>query len=182
MRRHETTEALIADAARRVVELGWCEHRPARGDHRGASLRPPGHHQPGADPGARVSAAVPIRGSAAAPRPPRAGRHRRAFAIRWARPGCSRARCRRSLGAVVAVVEDLHRRDVARAPGPGDEVVDVFRLFGLAPLKQFAGHFGADRRRPADLGYVHGLARQSMCRLHVGPFTQGRGRRGPVPP
>jgi pyruvate kinase len=26
MPRHETTEALIADAARRVVELGWCEH------------------------------------------------------------------------------------------------------------------------------------------------------------
>ncbi|HUB35963.1 MAG TPA: pyruvate kinase [Solirubrobacteraceae bacterium] len=25
MRRHETTEALIADAAKRVVELGWCE-------------------------------------------------------------------------------------------------------------------------------------------------------------
>ena len=25
MRRHEVTEALIADAARRVVELGWCE-------------------------------------------------------------------------------------------------------------------------------------------------------------
>src|SRR5205823_12272231 len=25
MRRHETTEALLADAARRVVELGWCE-------------------------------------------------------------------------------------------------------------------------------------------------------------
>jgi len=25
MRRHETTETLIADAARRVVELGWCE-------------------------------------------------------------------------------------------------------------------------------------------------------------
>jgi pyruvate kinase len=25
MKRHETTEALIADAARRVVELGWCE-------------------------------------------------------------------------------------------------------------------------------------------------------------
>jgi pyruvate kinase len=24
--RHETTEALIADAARRVVELGWCKH------------------------------------------------------------------------------------------------------------------------------------------------------------
>ena len=24
MPRHETTEALIADAARRVVELGWC--------------------------------------------------------------------------------------------------------------------------------------------------------------
>jgi pyruvate kinase len=26
MRRHETTEGLIAEAARRVVELGWCEH------------------------------------------------------------------------------------------------------------------------------------------------------------
>jgi len=26
MVRHETTEALIADAARRVVELGWCKH------------------------------------------------------------------------------------------------------------------------------------------------------------
>jgi pyruvate kinase len=26
MRRHETTEELIADAARRVVELGWCKH------------------------------------------------------------------------------------------------------------------------------------------------------------
>ncbi|MGO8906583.1 MAG: pyruvate kinase alpha/beta domain-containing protein, partial [Solirubrobacteraceae bacterium] len=26
MQRHETTEALIADAARRVVELGWCKH------------------------------------------------------------------------------------------------------------------------------------------------------------
>jgi pyruvate kinase len=25
MRRHETTESLIADAARRVIELGWCE-------------------------------------------------------------------------------------------------------------------------------------------------------------
>jgi pyruvate kinase len=25
MRRHETTEVLIADAARRVVELGWCQ-------------------------------------------------------------------------------------------------------------------------------------------------------------
>jgi pyruvate kinase len=25
MRRHETTEALIADAARRVIELGWCQ-------------------------------------------------------------------------------------------------------------------------------------------------------------
>ena len=25
IRRHETTEELIADAARRVVELGWCE-------------------------------------------------------------------------------------------------------------------------------------------------------------
>jgi pyruvate kinase len=26
MRRHEVTEALIADAARRVIELGWCKH------------------------------------------------------------------------------------------------------------------------------------------------------------
>jgi pyruvate kinase len=26
MRRHETTEGLIADAAQRVVELGWCQH------------------------------------------------------------------------------------------------------------------------------------------------------------
>ena len=25
MRRHETTEVLIADAARRVIELGWCK-------------------------------------------------------------------------------------------------------------------------------------------------------------
>jgi pyruvate kinase len=25
IKRHETTEALIADSARRVVELGWCE-------------------------------------------------------------------------------------------------------------------------------------------------------------
>ena len=25
MRRHETTEGLIADAAKRVLELGWCE-------------------------------------------------------------------------------------------------------------------------------------------------------------
>jgi pyruvate kinase len=26
MRRHEVTEELIADAARRVLELGWCKH------------------------------------------------------------------------------------------------------------------------------------------------------------
>jgi pyruvate kinase len=26
MPRHEVTEALIADAVRRVVELGWCKH------------------------------------------------------------------------------------------------------------------------------------------------------------
>ena len=37
MRRHETTEALIADAARRVVELGWCQRGAAGGHHR----RPP---------------------------------------------------------------------------------------------------------------------------------------------
>ena len=29
MPRHETTEALIADAARRVVELGWCQRASA---------------------------------------------------------------------------------------------------------------------------------------------------------
>ena len=46
MRRHETTEALIADAARRVVELGWCKRGAARGDHRGPALRPPGNDQP----------------------------------------------------------------------------------------------------------------------------------------
>ena len=45
MRRHETTEVLIADAAARVLELGWCHHR-------GPALRTPGHDQPGADPGA----------------------------------------------------------------------------------------------------------------------------------
>ncbi len=37
MRRHEITEALIADAARRVVELGMGEVRGARRDHRGTS-------------------------------------------------------------------------------------------------------------------------------------------------
>src|SRR4029078_8731997 len=31
MRRHEITEALIADAAARVVELGWCSLRPRVG-------------------------------------------------------------------------------------------------------------------------------------------------------
>ena len=37
MRRHEVTEALIADAARRVVELGWVKPGAARRHHR----RPP---------------------------------------------------------------------------------------------------------------------------------------------
>ncbi len=46
MRRHETTEALIADAARRVVELGWCQPGSASGS-------PPGC--PPAGPGRRAS-------------------------------------------------------------------------------------------------------------------------------
>ncbi len=37
MRRYETTEALIADAARRVVELGWCHPGQRVGIHRGSS-------------------------------------------------------------------------------------------------------------------------------------------------
>ena len=54
MRRHEVTEALIADSARRVVELGWVKPGAARRDHRGAAERAPGHDQPAAD-SARLS-------------------------------------------------------------------------------------------------------------------------------
>ena len=42
MRRHEVTEELIADAARRVVELGWVKPGAAGRDHRRAAERPPG--------------------------------------------------------------------------------------------------------------------------------------------
>ena len=49
MPRHEVTEELIADAARRVVELGWCKRGPARRHHRRAAERQAGHdeHVPG---------------------------------------------------------------------------------------------------------------------------------------
>ncbi len=56
IRRHEVTEELIADSARRVVELGWVQHGAARRDHRRPAQRPPGHHQP--FPGARGLAAA----------------------------------------------------------------------------------------------------------------------------
>ena len=52
MPRHETTEALIADAARRVVELGWCEPGQRVGITAGLPSGRPGHDQPRADPGA----------------------------------------------------------------------------------------------------------------------------------
>ena len=54
MRRHEVTEALIADAARRVVELGWVRPGRAGRDHRRPAERAARDHQPDADP-ARVS-------------------------------------------------------------------------------------------------------------------------------
>ena len=50
-RRHETTEALIADAARRVVELGWCEHGQRVGITAGLPSGKSGHDEPRADPG-----------------------------------------------------------------------------------------------------------------------------------
>ena len=50
MRRHETTEVLIADAAKRVVELGWCQPGQRVGDHRRAAVRPAGDDQPDPDP------------------------------------------------------------------------------------------------------------------------------------
>jgi pyruvate kinase len=40
MRRHEITEALIADACERVVELGWCK----RGDRVGITAGLPSGH------------------------------------------------------------------------------------------------------------------------------------------
>src|ERR1700724_1963618 len=42
MRRHETTEALIADAARRVVELGWCKRGQRVGITAGLASGRPG--------------------------------------------------------------------------------------------------------------------------------------------
>ena len=53
MRKHEVTEELIADAARRVVELGWCQPGPARRHHRRPAERPARHdeHVPGPAPG-----------------------------------------------------------------------------------------------------------------------------------
>ena len=42
MARHETTEALIADAARRVVELGWCERASASASPPGCPSGKPG--------------------------------------------------------------------------------------------------------------------------------------------
>ena len=65
MRRHETTEALIADAARRVVELGWCDTGQRVGITRGASLGPAGNDEPVSDPGAqRLERTEPTRGRA----------------------------------------------------------------------------------------------------------------------
>ena len=42
MPRHETTEALIAEAANRVVELGWCRPGQRVGDHRRFAVGRPG--------------------------------------------------------------------------------------------------------------------------------------------
>ena len=50
MRRHEVTEALIADAARRVVELGWVKPGQRVAITAGLPERAPGHDQPAADP------------------------------------------------------------------------------------------------------------------------------------
>ena len=48
MRRYEVTEELIARAAARVVELGWCQARPARRHHGRAAERPAGDDEPAA--------------------------------------------------------------------------------------------------------------------------------------
>ena len=50
MRRHEITEALIADAARRVVELGWVKPGARVGITAGPAQREAGHDQPDPDP------------------------------------------------------------------------------------------------------------------------------------
>ena len=52
MPRHETTEALIADAARRVVELGWCERGQRVGITAGLPSGRPGTTSLIPDPGA----------------------------------------------------------------------------------------------------------------------------------
>jgi hypothetical protein len=69
IRRHEVTEELIADAARRVVELGWVKPGAARRDHRRAAERRPGDDEPAADPAALTGQAA--RASARRTRPPR---------------------------------------------------------------------------------------------------------------
>ncbi len=53
MRKHDVTEELIADAARRVVELGWCRAGQRVGITAGLPSGRPGHdeHVPGAGPG-----------------------------------------------------------------------------------------------------------------------------------
>ena len=50
MRRHEVTEALIADSARRVVELGWVKPGQRVAITAGLPERPSRHDQPAADP------------------------------------------------------------------------------------------------------------------------------------
>ena len=63
IRRHEVTEALIADSARRVVELGWVKPGQRVAITAGLPSGRPGHHQPAAD-----SAGLrPIRPRAVAP-------------------------------------------------------------------------------------------------------------------
>ena len=62
MRRHEITEALIADAARRVVELGWVKSGARVGYHRRLAERPSRHDQPGADPARVVAFVIVARG------------------------------------------------------------------------------------------------------------------------
>ena len=52
MRRHEVTEELIADAARRVVELGWCKPGQRVGITAGPAERQAGHDEPVPGPAA----------------------------------------------------------------------------------------------------------------------------------
>ena len=60
MRRHETTEALIADAARRVVELGWCETGQRVGITAGLPSGRPGTTSLVSDPGARLKRSMSV--------------------------------------------------------------------------------------------------------------------------